>query len=180
MEEEFKGELVVPSVEKKRPYKLSRKAILQRQTNAMKEGSSSIILAKLSSCYNCSFRNYCQEMPKMSEEDKLRGCQEIRQAFIAVLHELTANPESFIAKDIANISIELDFQTIKDGSKESFSKERFRLFKIKERLMELLLRYRDTRAKYTRGTMHTTIVKHMDSNETFDVPKANVPNKTGD
>lgn len=170
--DEFK-ELEIPVP--KRKYKVTRKAILQRQTNALKEGYSSTILAKLSSCHNCSFKGYCQQYqsdPNWTEDDKIKGCKEIRQAFISVLHELTANPEAFIAKDIANISIELDLQTIKDGKlDEGVSKSRIQLYKIKDRLMENLLKYRGMKAKYTLSTKHTVKVEHMNKEEVFEVKK---------
>lgn len=156
-------------------YNLSRKAQLQRQNAALKEGYRSEILKKLSNCHTCFYRNYCHKKDKMSLAEQNRGCEDVKQAFIAKMQEFTF-PEIKIMKLISDIEVESEFKKVMDGKdQEGLSKDRMRLYYLFKDLMKLLLEYKDVKAKYTVGTKQQIDVIHkFEDNEVFTVDEKEI------
>jgi len=113
----------------------------------------------------------------MSEPERNKGCEDIRQAHIAIMQELT-KPEIFLAKQIAEIQIETDFKKLKDGKlDEGLSKERKELMYLLKDFTKLYLDLQDMRAKYCIGETKNIKVTHIfDPNETISIK----PNKKED
>jgi hypothetical protein len=152
-------------------YEMSREATLQRQSAALKHGNRSAIIKKLSSCFNCQFRAYCDDYLTKDEKQRRKGCSLVRNAYVSILKQ-TTQPELMIAKTLAEIEVELSFRQIMDGKdQEGFSKDRMKLFTLKRDFLKLQMGYKDMKAKYTVGTKQDVTVTHkMEENEVIDIP----------
>lgn len=129
------------------------------------------LLNNLSSCHNCFYRACCKKYESYSDTEKDSGCKDIRSAFLSVMKELT-QPETFLAKQIAEIQVEADIRKLQDGKLgEGLSKDRMRLYNHLKDFTKLYLDLQDMRAKYGIGTKQTIIHKFKDDETITIHPK---------
>ena len=150
---------------------MTRKTLIQRQSAAFKHGDRSSILSKFSNCYNCQYRNYCNDYNNFKEAERLKGCSDIRNAFLANLKEYT-KPETMVLKRLAEIKTELELRQLIDGKlQEGLSQDRMRLMYLEKDFLKLLLEYKDVQMKYTVGSKsEITIREVFGDDEIFVVP----------
>jgi len=135
---------------KKYKRRMTPKELIQRQSAALKHGNRSEILKKLSSCHTCSIKNICEKFPKMSPEQRNKGCQDIRLLYYQNLKRY-GKPEMMLMKTLAELETQIQLAELIDNKEGVIiSNERIRLISLKEKFLEKVFKY----GKGTKTTHH--------------------------